>query len=82
MGNYYLEFEKPLESIDNEILELKGNKDTMEGVEKLNQLQHKLEKQIKKVHSGLNRWQKVQLARHPERPYTLDYIQFLSPDFM
>jgi len=82
MRNYYLEFEKPLESIDNEILELKGNKGTMDGVEKLNQLQHKLEKQIKKVHSGLNRWQKVQLARHPERPYTLDYIQFLSPDFM
>ena len=82
MGNYYLEFEKPLESIDNEILELKGKKDSPDGVEKLNQLQHKLTKQISKVHGSLSRWQKVQLARHPERPYTLDYIQYLAPDFM
>ena len=82
MANYYLEFEKPLESIDNEILELKGNKDTPDGVEKLNQLQQKLTNQISKIHRSLSRWQKVQLARHPERPYTLDYIQHLSPDFM
>ena len=36
---------------------------------------------INKIHSGLNRWQRVQLARHPERPYSLDYINLVLSDF-
>ncbi len=82
MGKYYLDFENPLKQIDNEILELKGGSESTESVQKLTQLQQQLAKRIDKIHQGLSRWQKVQLARHPERPYTQDYIQYLSPDFI
>ena len=39
-------------------------------------------KKINKIHSGLNRWQRVQLARHPQRPYSLDYIETIFTDFV
>ena len=44
-------------------------------------LHEKRLKLINKIHSGLNRWQRVQLARHPERPYSLDYINLILSDF-
>ena len=37
---------------------------------------------IDKVYSGLSRWERIQLARHPDRPYALDYIKYLSNDFI
>ncbi len=45
-----------------------------------NQLQLKLEKTIKKLHSNLTPWQRVQLSRHPNRPYTLDYIHSITKE--
>jgi len=63
-------------------LELESEKDSPDGQKKIAALQTKLTKQIQKIHGKLSRWEKVQLARHPQRPYTLDYIQHLAPDFI
>ncbi|WP_113738168.1 acetyl-CoA carboxylase carboxyltransferase subunit alpha [Blattabacterium clevelandi] len=72
----YLDFEKPIQEIKDQyinciLIEEKSGVD-MKGV--CNQLQSKLEKTIKKLYSQLTPWQRVQLSRHPNRPYTLDYI--------
>ncbi|UCE17514.1 MAG: acetyl-CoA carboxylase carboxyltransferase subunit alpha [Gemmatimonadota bacterium] len=48
----------------------------------LKQQAQKLEKAIRDIHSKLNRWQRVLLARHPQRPYTMDYIRFMITDFV
>ncbi|WP_185852660.1 acetyl-CoA carboxylase carboxyltransferase subunit alpha [Blattabacterium cuenoti] len=72
----YLDFEKPIQEIQDQyinclMIEKKSGLD-MKTV--CNQLQNKLEKTIKQLHSRLTPWQRVQLSRHPNRPYTLDYI--------
>jgi acetyl-CoA carboxylase carboxyl transferase subunit alpha len=83
MTRQYLSFELPIKSIDEKIAEQKtllnegngGNAD-------LAVLEAKRNKIIGNIFSKLNRWQRVQLARHPERPHGLDYIQSWSPDFI
>ena len=37
---------------------------------------------IREIYSGLSRWQRIQLARHPDRPFSMDYINYLCPDFI
>ena len=83
MARQYLDFESPIKDIDEKIAERKaliiegngGNADVAA-------LESKRKKVITNIFSKLNRWQRVQLARHPERPYSLDYIQAWSPDFV
>ena len=83
MARKYLDFEIPIKEIDEKIAERKvlliegngGNAD-------LAALETKRNKIIGNIFSKLNRWQRVQLARHPERPYSLDYIQSWSPNFI
>lgn len=83
MDREYLDFELPIKDIDDKIAERKilidkgngGNSD-------LAALESKREKVIDGIYSKLNRWQRVQLARHPQRPYSLDYITAISPDFV
>ncbi len=82
MAEYYLEFEKPLRNIDNQILELETGEDPSANRAKIDELKEQRERELKKVYSGLSRWQKVQLARHPRRPYCLDYINFMAPNFI
>ena len=83
MANYYLEFEKPLKDLDERIISFNSstnpNKDDILSLSKLKKERALL---IKEVYSGLSRWQRIQLARHPDRPYSLDYIAHLSPDFI
>ncbi|MBI5640304.1 MAG: acetyl-CoA carboxylase carboxyltransferase subunit alpha [Nitrospirae bacterium] len=81
---YYLEFEKPIEALELKIEELKrisdGKDINLSGEVK------KLEKKVKdlrtEIFSGLTPWQKTLLARHPDRPYTLDYIPLIAEDFI
>lgn len=80
MSQYYLEFEKPFEKIDTEILEMESNQNPDQKI--LNQLYNKRGDLIKSIFSKLSRWERVQLARHPNRPYSKDYIDALSPDFI
>lgn len=72
----YLDFEKPLEAIYNDIESAKarGNTDV------LSALQKELGKEVKKTYGSLSDYQKLQLARHQDRPYALDYIRFMMED--
>lgn len=72
----YLEFEKPIEKIDKEIHEAKAKND-LEAVENL---EKNLEKEVTKTFKSLTDYQKLQLARHPSRPYALDYVRGIMED--
>ena len=83
MTRQYLDFEIPIKEIDEKIAKQKellneGNG----GKADLLVLETKRKKIIENIFSKLNRWQRVLLARHPERPYSLDYIDAWSPDFI
>ncbi len=79
----YLDFELPIKVLDEKIIELKtSDNPALSIAEDVTRLENKRKETIDKIFSRLNRWQRVQLARHPERPYTLDYIRSWSPDFV
>jgi acetyl-CoA carboxylase carboxyl transferase subunit alpha len=79
-----LDFEKPIVELERKIEELRGL-----GVDQeidlsgeIKRLENKLENIKKDVYDTLTPWQRVQIARHPKRPYTLDYIEMMMTDFM
>jgi len=72
----YLDFEKPIESIREDIESALARGD-MDAVEIL---QKDLDKEVKKIFKSLSDYQKLQLARHPDRPYALDYVRLLMED--
>ena len=83
MNNYYLDFEKPIKEIDEHILGLEAGKDlSKDDLRTLAQLKEERAALIQEIYSGLSRWQRIQLARHPDRPYSLDYIHYFAPDFI
>jgi acetyl-CoA carboxylase carboxyl transferase subunit alpha len=82
MAKTILEFEKPLQDLEKKIEEMRKLSATVELSSEIQMLEQKVEELRVDTYSNLTRWQRVQLARHPERPYTLDYIQALSPDFV
>jgi len=69
----YLDFEQNIKTIEDELLVAKSNSDT----HAVEILEEKLKKEIKKTYSNLTDFQKLKLARHPDRPYALDYINKL-----
>jgi acetyl-CoA carboxylase carboxyl transferase subunit alpha len=80
----YLDFEKPIEELELRIEELKrlsGGRDPGNEAE-IKKLERKAKKLRAEIFSGLTRWQKTQIARHPDRPYTLDYIGLIAEDFL
>ena len=80
---YYLEFEEPIRLLDEEISSKESITEPSSDVAKdIAKLHEKRLQQINKIHSGLSRWQRVQLARHPQRPYSLDYIDDIFDDFI
>jgi acetyl-CoA carboxylase carboxyl transferase subunit alpha len=85
MVNNLLEFEKPLAELERRIGELKHMDLDQPGVDlsdDIARLEKKLNKMRRDVYSGLSRWQKTQIARHPQRPYTLDYIESIMENFV
>lgn len=72
----YLDFEKNIKQIDEDISTARIKNDT----HAVDILQKNLEKEIKKVYKNLSDYQKLQLARHPDRPYALDYIRIILSD--
>jgi len=72
----YLEFEKKLEQIQQSIDAARAKKDEAE----ITSLEKDLEKETMKSMKGLSDYQKLQLARHPDRPYALDYIKYMMDD--
>lgn len=83
MSNYYLDFEEPVKLIDTQLIKLNSEENpSAEELRQIDLLQIKKKKTLKKIFANLSRWQKVQLARHPQRPYTKDYINYISPNFI
>ena len=80
----HLEFEKPIEELEHKIEEMKhlAHGSGVKVDEAVKALEVKLENLKKEIFGNLTRWQRVQLARHPERPYTLDYIYEITDDFI
>ena len=79
-----LEFEKPLVELEKKIEALKvqfAEHITDAGPE-IEALEAKLREERDKLYSNLSPWQRVQIVRHPARPYTLDYLKLLASDFM
>ena len=76
----YLDFEKPIEEINNTIDKTNevGAKGKVDISPTLKELNEKLESTTKEIYNNLTPWQRVQLSRHPERPYTLDYIKAIT----
>ncbi len=79
----YLDFEKPIADLEDKIQELQ-DLSVGDGVLKpeIDRLKKKAEQLRESIFTNLTRWQRVQLARHPERPYTLDYIERITDDFI
>jgi acetyl-CoA carboxylase carboxyl transferase subunit alpha len=82
--HYYLDFEKPVADLENKIEELKRLADgrDMNITTEIKRLEKKAKDLRADIFSKLTPWQKTLIARHPERPYTLDYIKFLMEDFI
>ncbi len=74
-----LDFEKPIIKLEKELEKLKQNSQNTVIIQKLTLEIDNLKKEIFK---NLTRWQRVQLARHPQRPYTLNYIEKITEDFI
>ena len=76
----YLEFEKPIEELNNKLIqarELADLKD-VDASKTIKDIENQILKAKKEIYNNLSPWQKVQLSRHPDRPYSLDYINALS----
>jgi acetyl-CoA carboxylase carboxyl transferase subunit alpha len=80
----FLDFEKPIKELFDQIEQLKitAEKNKIDLSESINQLQERIEEKKKEIHLNLTSWQKVQLSRHPDRPYTLEYIEKICTDFV
>ena len=79
-----LDFEKPIIELERKIAELKSfgqDKNIMLDPE-IKKLEEKLEKMKVEIYNRLSIWQRVQIARHPDRPFTLDYIRMMTTDFL
>ncbi len=78
-----LDFEKPIFELDAKIQELKKlNTGDLSIIEDVKRLENKQKKLLKQIYAELTPWQKVQVARHQERPQTSDYINALIEDFV
>lgn len=79
-----LEFEKPIADLAAKIEELKkfSEESNVDMTEEIALLEGKLEKQKREIAKNLTPWQKVQLARHPERPYFEDYVARIAEDYL
>ena len=80
---YLLDFEKPLAALQEELEHLKklSDENKVPVAEELEAIKLKIKKTKREIYANLTPWQKVKLARHPRRPYALDYIQGVFTDF-
>ncbi|MBI3848695.1 MAG: acetyl-CoA carboxylase carboxyltransferase subunit alpha [Verrucomicrobia bacterium] len=82
---HQLDFEKPIVELENKLEELKKHQEThslsVNFQQEIQQIEKKIAATRKQVFSNLTAWQRVQLARHPKRPFTLDYLKSTFNDF-
>ncbi|MFZ4590971.1 MAG: acetyl-CoA carboxylase carboxyltransferase subunit alpha [Ignavibacteria bacterium] len=77
-----LEFEKPILDLEQKIDEMRKMSDSLDISDEINRLESKVNELRRNVFDNLTPWQIVQLARHPNRPYTLDYIYLMTENFV
>ena len=84
MAGFILEFERPIVELEKKIADMKAyaTDENVELSEEIKRLEARLKKLMEETYSKLTRWQRVQLARHPDRPYTLDYVERIFTDFV
>ena len=80
----HLEFEKPIIELERKMAEMKSlaKRNNVDADSSIQNIELKLMELKKSVYSGLTRWQRVQMSRHPNRPYTLDYLMAIAQDFI
>lgn len=80
---YTLEFEKPLRELEKQLITLRqvSQESKVDVGSEIKAIEAKIEKTKKEIYSNLGAWQRVQLSRHPKRPYSLDYIDLIFTDF-
>ena len=78
----YLDFELPIKELHDQLNKCKliGKESNIDVAETCNQIEKKLKNTKDEIYTNLSAWQRVQLSRHPSRPYTLDYIRALCGD--
>src|SRR4051812_17146168 len=80
---YVLEFEKPLREVVKQLDELRQQsiETNVDLAKEIHAIEGKIEAMQREIYSSLSPWQKVQIARHPKRPYALDYIGMICEDY-
>lgn len=83
-NEFILDFEKPIAELEAKLRELQelSSSSNMDVEDDIKNLTKKVDETKKNIYEALTPWQRVQLARHPNRPYTLDYIDLIFTDFM
>jgi acetyl-CoA carboxylase carboxyl transferase subunit alpha len=82
MGKTVLDFEKPIFELEEKLEEMKKSAGTL-GIDKeIIRIENKVAQLKEELYKDLSRWQRVQLARHPDRPFTLDYINNMCSNFV
>ena len=82
MPKTVLEFEKPIIELEQKMDEMRRYADNPDITLEIARIEKRVNQLQLTVYAGLTRWQKVQLARHADRPYTLDYISMITKDFI
>ena len=82
MAHYFLDFEKPIEELEEQILKLQSVEDAQDHSTELADLIERRDNKLREIYGNLSRWQRVQLARHPERPFSMDYIEAITIEFV
>ena len=84
MNSYVLDFEKPLAELQQQIDELRmlSESKKIDVSDEIKELTKRLNEMQENIHAALTPWQRVQLARHPQRPHTLDFIEQLFTEFL
>jgi len=82
MGKTILDFEKPIFELEEKLEEMKVSSGSLDIGKDILRLETKVAQLKQELYNGLTRWQRVQLARHPDRPFTLDYINLMTENFI
>jgi len=82
MPKVVLDFEKPIIELEQKIEEMRRYADNPDIAQEISKIEKRVNQLRHSIFAGLTRWQRVQLARHPDRPYTLDYINAMTKDFI
>ena len=82
MAKTVLEFEKPIVELEAKLEEMKRLSEKVNIESEIIKIEEKVRELKEGIYKDLTRWQRVQLARHPDRPYTLDYIYSMTSNFI